>query len=276
MNQHNKSNDPINTPNTPLNFMTTRPKKKKRIRKTFPGASAGGKATPPHPGDAAPTQSDAVIKTTSDHRTAMLIPHAFQEVAEEFQSAVGKFVALPVHELVEPIANFVTRERQCAIQAGRLSATSRLNRWATGRLLIAAKKSLRHGTFEAWLEEHRLKLGFSKSTAENYMKLARKYETAEQFMMEDAPLREMYERGKVLEDEEFETSDKPKAGKDKFAGPSKAECLMSCLTSLQKRMRHLMESGEQLEPNQVRQLTLVKDEIDRFFNQIITKNSTNL
>jgi hypothetical protein len=51
---------------------------------------------------------------------------------------------------------------------------------------------------------------------------------------------------------------------------------MSCLTSLQKRMRHLMESGEQLEPNQVRQLTLVKDEIDRFFNQIITKNSTNL
>lgn len=256
--------------------MTKLPKNKKRIRKTFPGASTGGKATPPEPRDAAPTKSDAAINTPADHRTAMPIPHAFQEVANEVQSAVGKFVALPVHELVEPIANFVTRERQCIFEAGHLSATSRLNRWATGRLLIAAKKSLKHGAFEAWLEEHRLKLGFGKSTAENYMKLARKYETAEQFMMEDAPLREMYERGKVLEDEEFETSDHPKAGKDKLAGPSKAECLMNCLTSLQKRMRHLTESDEQLEPSQVRQLTLVKDEIDRFFNQIINQNSTNL
>ena len=258
------------------NPMMTLPKK--RRRKKALGSSAKGEATrtekaPPKPSKDAPPGAAAPNNTLPNNSPMEVLP-AFQEAASEIDLTLGKLISLPAHELVEPISTFVTLEHQCVVQAGRLSGTGRLNRWATGRLLLAVKKSVKHGMFEAWVEEHRPKLGFGKSSAENYMKLARKYETAERFLKGDASLREMYERGNVSE--ESDTSERPKAGKDTSAGTSKAECLMKCLTTLQKRMRHLTESGEQLETDQVRQFKLVKNEIDRFFNHLINQDSTKL
>ena len=266
--------NPINTPIQYYSMMTL--PKKRRLKKALV-ASAMGKATreetvAPQPSNDAPPDA-AAPNNTLHNNSPMVVPPAFQEAASEIDLTVGKFVSLPAHELVEPISNFVTREHQCVVQAGRLSGTGRLNRWATGRLLLAVKKSVKHGMFEAWLEEHRPKLGFGKSSAENYMKLARKYETAERFLKEDAPLREMYERDNASE--ESDTPNSPKAGKDTSAGLSKAECLMKCLTTLQKRMCQLTESGEQLEAEQICQLKLVKDEIDRFFNHLINQNPIN-
>jgi hypothetical protein len=203
-------------------------------------------------------------------------PTDLQAAAWEIDRKIVSVVTGPVEHMVEPIVAFRRSVDHCALQAGNLEVMARLNKWAMGRILRVVKAELKHGQFEAWLKQHRDELGFGKSSAENYMALAAQYRSAHHFLKEDAPLRELYNRQHADEDDDSceaatQVEHEQQIERGKLNHASKAEALMKSLTTLQKRLRHLTETDEQLEADQIRQLKLVKTEIDRFFNAIINK-----
>jgi hypothetical protein len=197
------------------------------------------------------------------------------QAAEEIDTEVnklGRSLKGP-DQIIAPIARYQEQANAFEGQVDNLLTLARLNRWATGRLLLVVKERLKHGQFERWLEDRRDMLGFSKSSAENYMKLARDYTTARRFLEKVAPLREMYARGEAQkETDPLDT----KAPKDSHARsterPTKMEAMMKTMTGLQKCLRHVSESEEKLDKGQLDQLKLVKIELDRFFEKLIADN----
>ena len=180
--------------------------------------------------------------------------------------------SLAPDRMINSISEYRNRADSFAGQAEKLRILGRLNRWATGRVLMMVKRSLKHGQFENWLQEHREVLGFGKSSAENFMKLARNYPTAARFLEEELPLREMYERDAALEGDDSSSNDETEDQSSRAASlSSKTDTLLKSLTTVQKQLRHVSESDQRLDDDQLRQLKLVKVELDRFFEKILNQ-----
>lgn len=144
-----------------------------------------------------------------------------------------------------------------------------------GRALLMVKRALVHGQFENWLEGHREMLGFGKSSAENFMKLARNYPTAARFLEEELPLREMYERDAASEGDDSSSNDETEDQSSRAASlSSKTDTLLKSLTTgAEGSRRHVSESDQRLDDDQLRQLKLVKMELDRFFEKILNQST---
>lgn len=175
--------------------------------------------------------------------------------------------SLDPDQMIELITRYRGQADSFSGQAETLRILGRLNRWAAGRVLLLAKAALKHGQFEEWLEGHREDLGFGKSSAENFMKLARDYPTAALFLKEELPLRELYGREAAGEDGPSTTNARSRVSDL----PSKTDTLLKTLTTVQKQMRHVSESDQAIDDDQLRQLKLAKAELDRFFEKILNQ-----
>lgn len=218
-------------------------------------------------------------------RTPTLVMQSFEkalaeidvkQAAEDTDREINELTerSLDLDQMIGSIAMYRIRANSFAGQAEKLRILGRLNRWAMGRALLMVKRALVHGQFENWLEGHREMLGFGKSSAENFMKLARNYPTAARFLEEELPLREMYERDAASEGDDSSSNDETEDQSSRAASlSSKTDTLLKSLTTVQKQLRHVSESDQRLDDDQLRQLKLVKMELDRFFEKILNQST---
>lgn len=202
------------------------------------------------------------------------VKNEVKQAAEAMDREIHELTSRPLTPdlMIESITRYRDRANSFAGQAEKLRILGRLNRWAMGRVLLMVKTALKHGPFEAWLEGHREMLGFGKSSAENYMKLARDYHTTGRFLEVELPLREMYGREVDQNDDDPTTTEDPEVPDRRAGGPpSKTEALLRTLTTVQKQLRHVSESDQRLDDDQLRQVKLVKVELDRFFEKILNQ-----
>ena len=220
--------------------------------------------------------SESELAPSAGAKNDLDLAARLESASDAIDREVLSLSARPVDQMVDPIAAFHNRSNRFLTQAKEMEILGRLARWATGRSLLMAKAELARGKFEAWLRRHRDTLGFGKSSAENYMKLARKFPTATLFLAEETPLRGLYSPKKSEDDGDNNAApdDAPTfEPKRKFPGPSRTEALMKSLTGLQKRLRLVTESDVRITGDQLVQLKLVKTEIDRFFKTILSQHS---
>ena len=189
-------------------------------------------------------------------------------IAEQLDAEVLKVIDLPADQMIEPILKFMDLERSNMQHAEKLTALSRLHCWATGQALIGAKKKIKRGKFESWIKAN---FSFSKSSAENYMKLARDYPNAMSFLEKETPLRQLY-ADKAQSTEDCAPAEDAFVDSTKIEPSSKIELMLNSLTNSQKCMRHVTESEEQLDDHQIGQFDLVFKELERY-RKIITKNT---
>lgn len=211
-------------------------------------------------------------------RQSLLIDQEAKNEVKQAAEAVEREIhelmerSLGPDQMIETITLYRGQADSFAGQAETLRILGRLNRWATGRVLLLVKAALKHGQFEEWLGRHREALGFGKSSAENFMKLARGYPTAGRLLEEELPLREMYGREVDQKDDDPTTTEDPEVPNRRAGGlPSKTDALMKIMTSVQKQLRLVSESDQRLNDDQLRQLKLVKVELDRFFEKILNQ-----
>jgi cell division protein ZapA (FtsZ GTPase activity inhibitor) len=214
------------------------------------------------------TDDDSSVFSATD------IENTVKQAAEAMDREINELLKRPLDpdQMIGTITMYLGRANTFAGQAETLRILGRLNRWGTGRVLLLVKAALKHGQFEEWLGRHREALGFGKSSAENFMKLARDYPAAGRFLEEELPLREMYGRDADSEDDDSTTTQESKDPNTRVAGcPSKTEALLKILTTVQKQLRHVSESDQRPDDDQLRQLKLVKTELDRFFEKIFNQ-----
>lgn len=145
----------------------------------------------------------------------------------------------------------------------KLGASALVFAWATGKLLNAAKFRSDHGSFGTWRNEN-LDLGaISERTLQRYMLLAKNYPDVKALLHWNSGLRQAYVACGILPEPEKtvgEVDDEP---------APKTRALLTSLSGLQKNLRLFTGSGEKLVKADLTQLRLMRDELNRFFNQVI-------
>ena len=160
--------------------------------------------------------------------------------------------------------------QMCANQAARFSEftaqtgmTAIIYAWACGKLLNATKAKLGRGDFGAWRED---KLGaevMSERTSQRYMQLAKQHDDVRALLVRSPSLRQAYVACGILPEPE------PTVGEEEEETSPKTRALLTSLTGLQRNLRLFSGSGEKLKKPERTQLTLMRDELNQFFDELL-------
>jgi hypothetical protein len=194
---------------------------------------------------------------------AKIHPTEEEKEITNIQKVIARMEGSDVKNLLADILSYsgrASKYAQTTIDASRLAL---LCAWTCGKLINAAKKTLGRGGFGAWRDEHLTKSGLSTRTSQRYMKLAESYRDVDSLLGDGLGLRKSYIACGILPEPE-----KPDTKPVTEEAP-KTAALLKSLTGLQKRLRQLTQSKVELQKPQITQLKLLRNELDRIFNQLI-------
>ena len=163
-------------------------------------------------------------------------------------------------DTIEIYADQAARYSQIALKSG---ASALVYAWACGKLLNAAKARLGRGDFGKWRTENLLSDSLSERTTARYMMLAKQCDDVKSLLEWSPSLRQAYIACGILPEPERTSAEE---GED--TAP-KTHALLTSLSGLQKNLRLFTGSGEKLGKADLTQLKLMRDELDRFFEQVI-------
>lgn len=170
---------------------------------------------------------------------------------------------MKAEDLISGIKTYSDLALKHARLSVKLGASALVFAWATGKLLNAAKSRFGRGSFGTWRNEN-LDLGaISERTLQRYMLLAKNYPDVKALLHWNPGLRQAYVACGILPEPERtvgEVDDEP---------APKTQALLTSLSSLQKNLRLFTGSGEKLVKADLTQLKLMRDELNRFFDQVI-------
>lgn len=128
--------------------------------------------------------------------------------------------------------------------------------WTIGKMLLSVKSQLEKGEMKQWRKDHLEEMELSESSADNYIRLAKKFDDTQTLIADKRPLRELYGASQKEA--------------DKLPPPTRPEKVMKDCTTLQRDLRLLKDSGEPLSKEQLIQLKLSKDAIDQDFETLFS------
>lgn len=190
---------------------------------------------------------------------------------EEINKLLVDLPTLTVEDCIPRIKNYSDRAEMRAKEAVAVASQAVICAWACGTLLNKAKLKCGHGKFTLWPEEHILSSGISIKTCERYMSLARKQPCIRSLIESGFGLTDAYVACGILPEpvkprDKADDSDGDTAqGSDH---PSSVKSLMSCATTLQKRLRKFSASGEILSTPDLDKLGEVINELTGVLAQI--------
>lgn len=167
-----------------------------------------------------------------------------------------------VHALIKPIEDYAMHAAKFSHKAVQAGASALVFAWACGKLLNATKKELGHDAFGDWRADRLLSENLSERTSQRYMKLAKQCPDIKVLLEWNPSLRQAYIACGVLPEPE-------QSDNDSSTPPQKAHVLLASLSGLQKNLRLFAGSNEKLGKEDISQLKLVRDELYRFFDQVI-------
>ncbi len=166
-------------------------------------------------------------------------------------------------KLLGSIKHYSERAAEHAGSAVNASALALVCAWTCGRMLNAAKAKLGRGGFGQWRDEHLVPDVMSERTSQRYMKLAESCHDVRALLDWGPSLRQAYVACGILPEPE-RTADE----RDEEEAP-KTRALLTSVSGLQKNLRLFTSSGEKLSRGDRTQLQLMRDELNRFFDQIL-------
>lgn len=175
-------------------------------------------------------------------------------------------------ELIKHIKDFAARVEGFTRKADEIGACALTYAWACGKLLNQAKESISHGGFMPWVDKHLTPVGFGVRTCQRYMKLARKWPELHALVEATPSLMEAYEASGIIRGPKTSADGDEESGEDSTADSSTksqpGQKLLASFSSLQKNMDHFLSSGAVLSSEDIEQMKLALDEINRFWQQI--------
>ena len=209
-----------------------------------------------------------------------LMPPEVRKQLDSVEKLLGKAETLTDPAILKSIRDYASqaeRHRGVAVQAG---ASAIVFAWACGNLLKAAKKKLGHGSFGTWWKENLSKL-ISKRTAARYMQLAERCSDLRGLLEWSPSLRQAYIECGILPTPEKQAGDRD-SGTDDGEETKLKQRVLEGLSDVQKNLRHADRVIQNLSKNlttmkaskvefdavEKEQVSMVKDEIIRFFKNI--------
>ena len=220
------------------------------------------KKSPPKKSVTRPAKAKAVEVEIVTEDVDLMRPEVVEQIAvvEDQMSQADSLSDSKLCNLIQRYAKQAAGYSGIAVKA---SASALVYAWACGKLLNAAKKKYGRNEFGRWRDANLVPYAMSERTSQRYMQLASLHDDVRALLEWNPGLRQAYiacgilpepERAEGVEDEE---------------GTSKALALLRSVTGLQKNLRVFADSGGKLGKAERRQLALVRDELNRFFDQIL-------
>lgn len=209
-----------------------------------------------------------------EHKIGCVAVRATTQSVNDFEDKLKKLAEefLPsesasLQEVTEGITKIFLWEKQAHIGSVNLANMAKVSRWCMGHCLLRIKRELGHGNYGPWLEENRERIGFSQRSAENYTNLAKEYEALEDFL---ESLRAEPDAEEEIDDEQLESEVDPGKTERDLVGskPTKVEGVLKSCTTLQKRIRQLVESGEKLSSADLAQIKSVGRELNELMEKV--------
>ncbi|WP_411844992.1 DUF3102 domain-containing protein [Roseibacillus persicicus] len=177
-------------------------------------------------------------------------------------------------QLLRQIQKLVSTETACIRVIKCLRERAIATRWGVGRYLCRVKELLEHGGFSPWLEENLDTLGFSLRTAQNYMRLYQEHPSPEKLqeyldeLSEQRTSDTIPEVSQANEERRESGEDISKSGRSAVVHPTRVEKCLKGFSSLQSRLRQLVESDESPTDEEFAQFQAVKHELDQLFKEV--------
>ena len=207
-------------------------------------------------------------------KTVASMAHAITKSIDDFENDLKQMVEefLPsesasVEEVTEDLCKIFYLEKKAHVGSVNLGDMATVSRWCMGHCLLHIKRELGHGNYGPWLEKNQERLGFTQRSAENYTKLAKAHETLEALVesLRAEPDTED-ETGEELPESEVDPSEIKSACPD--SRPTKVEGVLKGCTALQKSIRYLVESDEELSSADLAQIKSVRRELDELLERV--------
>ena len=172
-----------------------------------------------------------------------------------------------LEEVTDGLSKISFWEKRAHMGSVNLANLAKVSRWCMGHCLLRIKRELGHGNYGPWFEENREQLGFTQRSAENYTNLAKQYEALEDFLesLHAEPDTED-ETGEEQPESEVDPSEIKSACPE--SGPTKVEGVLKGCTALQKSIRYLSESNEELSSADLAQIKSVRRELDELLERV--------
>jgi len=179
------------------------------------------------------------------------------------ENQLGQVDGLSDLKLCNMIQRYAKQAAEHSGIAVRASASALVYAWACGKLLNAAKEKLGRTGFGPWRDANLVPSVMSERTSQRYMQLANLHSDVRVLLEWNPGLRQAYIACGILPEPERADGEE-----DEESAP-KTRAVLRSLTGLQKNLRQFTGSGEKLGKGERTQLALARDELNRFFDQIL-------
>ena len=208
-----------------------------------------------------PTKAKLIVVKENPDVPDLMPPEVAKHLAE-VEKLIKRSEKMKAGDLIKPIEDYAMHAASFSHKAVQAGASALVFAWACGKLLNATKKELGHDAFGDWREDKLLSENLSERTSQRYMKLAKQCQDIKVLLEWSPSLRQAYIACGVLPEPE-------QSENDSGTPPQKAHVLLASLSGLQKNLRLFAGSNEKLGKEDLSQLKLVRDELYRFFDQVI-------
>ncbi len=247
--------------------------KKRAVKKGVPRKSIASLAE-------AKASGAEVVTEVPDLMTAEVVKQLAQ-----VETAIGRFDRMTEEGLAENIKGWAAHAADYSRQAVHAGASALVYAWGCGKLLNEAKGKLGHGAFGKWRKQHVDSEGISERTSTRYMNLAKSCPDVRGLLQWAPTLRQAYvgcgvlppppEQDKDEADDNLSEEEKTRKEKEEHEKEvlRKKEVLLSSVSALQQKLRQGMSIKGNLGPGELRQLKLARNEIVKFFDQLLGSKS---
>jgi hypothetical protein len=226
-------------------------------RKKVAAKKAQAKKPVPRPAKAKTVKLEVVSDVPN------LMPSEVMDQILLVETVLGQMDDMTELKLCTTIQRYAERATGYSQSALKSGASALVYAWACGKLLNAAKAKFGRGGFGKWRDANLVPYVMSERTSQRYMKLADTGDDVRELLEWSPSLRQAYIACGILPESERGAGDD-----DKDEAPN-THVLLASLSGLQKKLRLYLDSREKLGKRERTQLALVRDELNRFFEQVL-------
>lgn len=193
----------------------------------------------------------------------LMTPEIVKQI-EVVEDQLGQAGDLSESRFCNMVQHYAKQAASFSNIAVRASASALVYAWGCGKLLNAAKEKYGRSEFGRWRDTNLVPFVMSERTSQRYMQLANLHDDVRALLEWNPGLRQAYVACGILPEPERADGEE-----DKEKAP-KTQAVLRSLTGLQKNLRLFTTSGEKLGKIERTQLALVRRELNRFFDQILS------